>query len=116
MTETQPASFSRETCNDYRPVNSSFCSTARQIRVDQHQRYQCVEQMQSVSNASCFIGQQIAVDTRYRYQCDQTVQGYESLSCRRGVSVTVGFGPRPVSGSDARRSSTAATASIRTWR
>jgi hypothetical protein len=92
VTETQPASFSRETCNDYRPVSSSFCSTARQISVDQHHRYQCVEQMQSVSNASCVIGQQIAVDTRYRYQCNQTVQGYESLSCRRGVSVTVGFG------------------------
>jgi hypothetical protein len=117
VTETQPASFSRETCNDYRPVSSSFCSTARQIRVDQHHRYQCVEQMQSVSNASCFIGQQIAVDTRYRYQCNQTVQGYESLSCRRGVSVTVGLAnARPVSGSDARRLSIAATASIRTWR
>jgi hypothetical protein len=47
VTETQPASFSRETCNDYRPVSSSFCSTARQISVDQHHRYQCVEQMLS---------------------------------------------------------------------
>jgi hypothetical protein len=104
--------------DEYRPVSSNFCSTARQISVDQHHRYQCVEQMQSVSNASCYIGQQIAVDTSYRYQCNQTVQGYESLSCRRGVSVTVGFGqctPGAWLGRTAFMS-IAAGASIRTWR
>ena len=34
VSETTPASFTRETCNDYRPVSSHFCSTERQIRVD----------------------------------------------------------------------------------
>jgi hypothetical protein len=92
VTETTPASFTRETCSDFRPVSSNFCATERQIRVDQQHRYQCVEQRQTVSNASCFIGQQIAVSTQYNYQCQQTVQRYESLSCRRGVSVTAGFG------------------------
>jgi hypothetical protein len=92
VTDTQPATFATETCNDYHEVTSNFCSTARQITVDQNHLYQCVEQMQTLSNASCFIGQQIAVNTSYNYQCNQTVQGYETLSCRRGVSATVGFG------------------------
>jgi hypothetical protein len=92
VTDTKPATFSTETCNDYRPVTSNFCTTARQVIVDQNQLYQCVEQMQSLSNASCFIGQQIAISTSYNYQCNQTVQSYETLSCQRGVSVTVGFG------------------------
>jgi hypothetical protein len=92
VTETTPASFAQETCTEYRPVSSNFCSTERQIRVDQQHRYQCVEQRQTVSHASCVIGQQIAVSTRFNYQCMQTVQTYESLSCRRGVSVNVGFG------------------------
>lgn len=92
VTETTPAVFSTEICTEYRPVTSNYCSTARQISVDQHHLYQCVEQMQTLSNASCYIGRQIAVSTSYNYQCNQTVQGYETLSCRRGVSVTVGFG------------------------
>jgi quinol monooxygenase YgiN len=45
VTETTPASVTRETCSDYRPVTSKSCSTVRQIQVDQHHRYQCVEQM-----------------------------------------------------------------------
>ncbi len=92
VTETTPATFSTEVCTEYRPVTSNFCSTARQIAVDQHHLYQCVEQMQTLSNATCYIGRQIAVNTSYNYQCNQTVQGYETLSCRRGVSATVGFG------------------------
>ncbi len=92
VTQTTPAVFSTEICTEYRPVTSNYCSTARQISVDQHHLYQCVEQMQTLSNASCYIGQQIAVSTSYNYQCNQTVQGYETLSCRRGVSATVGFG------------------------
>jgi hypothetical protein len=65
VTDTQPATFATETCNDYHEVTSNFCSTARQIIVDQNHLYQCVEQMQTLSNASCFIGQQIAVNTSY---------------------------------------------------
>jgi hypothetical protein len=45
VTETTPASVTRETCSDYRPVTSQSCSTVRQIQVDQHHRYQCVERM-----------------------------------------------------------------------
>jgi len=92
VTETMPATFSTEVCTEYRPVTSNFCSTDRQIAVDQHHLYQCVEQMQTLSDATCYIGRQIAVNTSYNYQCNQTVQGYETLSCRRGVSATVGFG------------------------
>ncbi len=92
VTDTTPAIFTTEICTEYRPVTSDFCSTARQITVDQYHLYQCVEQMQTLSNASCTIGQQIAVSTSYNYQCNQTVQGYETLSCRRGVSATIGFG------------------------
>ncbi|MDP2759777.1 MAG: hypothetical protein Q8O64_05140 [Sideroxyarcus sp.] len=88
VTDTQPATCATETCNDYHEVTSNFCSTARQITVDQNHLYQCIEQMQTLSNASCFIGQQIAVNTSYNYQCNQTVQGYETLKCRRSSSVT----------------------------
>ena len=65
VTQTTPAVFSTEICTEYRPVTSNYCSTARQISVDQHHLYQCVEQMQTLSNASCYIGQQIAVSTSY---------------------------------------------------
>lgn len=92
VTNTTPATFTTEICTEYRPVTSDYCSTERQITVNQNHLYQCVEQMQTLSNASCTIGQQIAVSTSYNYQCNQTVQGYETLSCRRGVSATVGFG------------------------
>lgn len=92
LTESTSATFTEETCSEYRPVSSQLCATGRQIVVDRHEGYQCVEQKQTVRDASCFIGQQIVVGTRFNYQCQQSVQTTESLRCRRGVSVAIGFG------------------------
>ncbi|HCN67326.1 MAG TPA: hypothetical protein DIT03_03435, partial [Candidatus Accumulibacter sp.] len=52
VTESTSATFTEETCSDYRPVSSQLCATGRQIVVDRHQRYQCVEQKQTVRDAS----------------------------------------------------------------